>query len=354
VVVHVLETGVGDSALAAGRSILAPFQDEYLRSKLKLHQCSDLRKLAMIASRHSRLSVSTADWLLLFLLSVLWGGAFFFGKVAIVEIPPLTLALGRVAIAAGVLAVFVRIGGSSSSQSWSSYIMLGLLQNVIPFGLVFWGQIYIPSSLSSILIATTPLFTVLIAHIATVDDKLTLARLTGLVTGFSGVAIIIGPDLLHEFGTDLPAEVATLLGALSYAIAGVYGRRFRSEPPLVVSTGQLIASTILLAPAAALIDRPWNLPIPSSAALCSLLGLAVLSTALGYLIYFRILSRAGATNVMLVTFLMPVSTILLGILILDEHVTSRHLAGLATIVVGLIAIDGRAAKYLGLARRRYS
>lgn len=298
--------------------------------------------------------MSTTDWLLLFLLSLLWGGAFFFGKVAIVEIPPLTLALGRVTIAAAVLAVFVRTGGPSSSRLWASYIVLGLLQNVIPFGLVFWGQIYIPSGLSAILIATTPLFTVLIAHIATVDDKLTLARLVGLVAGFSGVAIVIGPDLLYEFGINLAAEIASLLGALSYAIAGVYGRRFHSEPPIVVSTGQSIASTIILAPAAALIDRPWNLPIPSSAAFCSLLALAVLSTALGYLIYFHILRRAGATNVMLVTFLMPVSTILLGILILGEHVTSRHFAGLATIAVGLAAIDGRAANYLGLMRRRYS
>lgn len=292
--------------------------------------------------------------MLLFLLSLLWGCAFFFGKLAIVEMPPLTLALGRVLIAAAVLAVFVRIGGLSSSQSWSSYLMLGLLQNVIPFGLVFWGQIYIPSSLSAILIATTPLFTVLIAHIATVDDKLTLTRLIGLVTGLFGVAIVIGPDLLHEFGTNLAAEIASLLGALSYAIAGVYGRRFRNEPPLVVSTGQLIAATIILAPAAALIDRPWNLPIPSPTAVCSLLALAILSTALGYLVYFRILSRAGATNVMLVTFLMPVSAILLGSIILDEHVTLRHLAGLATIAVGLAVIDGRVTNYLGLTRRKYS
>jgi drug/metabolite transporter (DMT)-like permease len=298
--------------------------------------------------------MSTTDWLLLFLLSLLWGGAFFFGKVAIVEIPPLTLALGRVLIAAAVLTVFVRTGGLSSSRLWASYIMLGLLQNVVPFGLVFWGQVYIPSSLSSILIATTPLFTVLIAHITTADDKLTLARLCGLVAGFSGVAIVIGPDLLHEFGMNLAAEVASLLAAVSYAIAGVYGRRFRNAPPLVVSTGQLIASTIILAPAAALVDRPWNLPIPSPAVLCSLLALAVLSTALGYLIYFRILSRAGATNVMLVTFLMPVSTILLGILILGEHVTLRYLAGLAIIAVGLAAIDGRAVNYLGFTRRSYS
>jgi drug/metabolite transporter (DMT)-like permease len=164
----------------------------------------------MSASRPDRLSMSTTDWLLLFLLSLLWGGVYFFGKIAVVEIPPLTLALGRVAIAAAVLAVFVFVGSPSSSlQPLSSYIVLGFLQNVIPFGLIFWGQIHIPSSLSSILLATTPLFTVLIAHIATADDKLTLARLIGLVAGFFGVAIVIGSDLLHEFGTNLAAEVAS-------------------------------------------------------------------------------------------------------------------------------------------------
>lgn len=293
------------------------------------------------------------DWLLLFLLSLLWGGAFFFGKVAVAEIPPLTLAFGRVAIATAMLAVLVRIGGPPASwHPRSSYAVLGLLQNVIPFGLIFWGQTHIPSGLTSILIATAPLFTVLVAHIATADDKLTLERLMGLAAGFFGVVIVIGPDLLHEFGTNLAAEVATLLAALSYAVAGVYGRRFRNKPPLAIANGQLIASTIILAPAAALIDHPWNLAVPSSTALYSLLALAALSTALAYLIYFRILGRAGATNVMLVTFLMPVSTMLLGVMILDEHVTQRHLAGLAAIAVGLAAIDGRIAKYLARAMRR--
>ena len=155
----------------------------------------------MSASPSGQLSMSATDWLQLFLLSLLWGGAFFFGKVAVAEIPPLTLAFGRVAIAAAMLAVFVPIGGTPLSwHSRSSYIVLGLLQNVIPFGLIFWGQTYIPSGLTSILIAATPLFTVLVAHVATTDDKLTLARLMGLVVGFFGVVIVIGPDLfnLHE------------------------------------------------------------------------------------------------------------------------------------------------------------
>jgi len=308
----------------------------------------------MSASPSSQLSMSATDWLQLFLLSLLWGGAFFFGKVAVAEIPPLTLAFGRVAIAAAMLAVFVPIRGPPLSwHSRSSYAVLGLLQNVIPFGLIFWGQTHIPSGLTSILIAVTPLFTVLVAHVATTDDKLTLARLMGLVVGFFGAVIVIGPDLLHELGTNLAAEVATLLAALSYAVAGVYGRRFRNRPPRAVATGQLIASTIILAPAAVLIDRPWNLAVPSSAALSSLLAIAALSTALAYLIYFRVLGRAGATNVLLVTFLMPVSAMLLGVLMLDEHVTPRHLSGLAAIAVGLAAIDGRIAKYLARSVRRY-
>ena len=211
----------------------------------------------MPASSANQPSMLITDWLLLVLLSLLWGSAFFFGKVAVDEIPPVTLAFGRVAIAAAMLAILVRISGPPVSwHSWSSYIMLGLLQNVIPFGLIFWGQVYIPSGLTSIIIATTPFFTVLTAHLVTTDDKLTLARLAGLIAGFLGVLIVIGPDFIYEFWTHLAAEVATLLAALSYAVASVYGRRFRNKPPLVIATGQLIASTIILAPAAALIDRP--------------------------------------------------------------------------------------------------
>jgi len=233
----------------------------------------------------------------------------------------------------------------ASLAAWQPLVIMGLLNNAIPFGLILWGQTHIPSGLAAILNATTPLFTVLIAHVVTVDEKLTRARAVGLAIGFTGVVVMIGPDMLRELGANIAAQIACLLAAISYSFAGLYGRRFRGEPPLRIAAGQLVASSVLLAPLALLIDRPWTLPSASMTAWAALMGTALLSTALGYLIYFRVLARAGATNVLLVTFLIPVSAILLGTLILGEQLNPRHIAGMIAIAIGLSAIDGRLWRY---------
>jgi drug/metabolite transporter (DMT)-like permease len=296
----------------------------------------------------SRLTMSAADWALLIVLSILWGGSFFFAKVAVLELPPLTVALGRVALAAAILLALARITTvalPASLAAWRPYALMGLLNNAIPFGLIFWGQTHIPSGLAAILNATTPLFTVVVAHWATTDEKLTFARLAGVVAGLAGVVVMIGPDMLRELGANVFAQLACLGAALSYAFAGVYGRRFRKEPALRVAAGQLTASTLILAPVALVIDRPWTLPSPSLTVIAALVALASLSTALAYLIYFRILARAGATNLLLVTFLIPVSAIMLGTLILGEQLSPRHVVGMAAIALGLAAIDGRLLRY---------
>jgi drug/metabolite transporter (DMT)-like permease len=293
--------------------------------------------------------MSAADWLLLVGLSLLWGGSFFFAKIAVLELPPLTVALGRVAIAAAILLALARATGvalPATLAAWRPYALMGLLNNVLPFTLLFWGQTHIPSGLAAILNATTPLFTVLVAHVATADEKLNAARLAGLTAGLTGVTVMIGPDVLRDLGANVLAQLACLLAAISYAFAGVYGRRFRGEPALRVAAGQLTASSIILALPVALVDRPWMLSAPSGRAIAALVALATLSTALGYLIYFRILACAGATNVALVTFLIPVSAILLGTLVLGEQLAARHLVGMAAIALGLAAIDGRAARML--------
>ena len=294
-----------------------------------------------------RPSMSAADWFLLAGLSLLWGGSFFFAKVAVLELPPLTVAFGRVAIAAAILLTLARgrrVALPGTLAAWRPYALMGLLNNVLPFTLLFWGQTHIPSGLAAILNATTPLFTVLGAHLATADEKLNAARLAGLAAGLAGVVVMIGPDVLRDLGANVLAQIACLLAAISYAFAGVYGRRFRGEPTLRVAAGQLTASSIILALPVALIDRPWMLSAPSGKATMALLALAALSTALGYLIFFRILASAGTTNVALVTFLIPVSAILLGTLVLGEHLAARHLAGMAAIALGLAAIDGRAVR----------
>jgi len=291
-----------------------------------------------------RLTMSAASWLLLIALSVLWGGSFFFAKVAVLELPPLTVALGRVTIAAATLLLLARLSGVAlpdSAAAWRPYVPMGILNNLIPFSLIFWGQTHIPSGLAAILNATTPLFTVLVAHVATTDEKLNAGRVAGLLFGFAGVVTMIGPDVLRDLGSNVVAQLACLAAALSYGFAGVYGRRFRAEPPLRVAAGQLTVSTVLLTPLVMLIDRPWTLATPSMTAIAAIVALALLSTALAYVIFFRILASAGATGISLVTFLIPISAILLGTLILGEQLALRHVAGMVAIALGLAAIDGR-------------
>jgi drug/metabolite transporter (DMT)-like permease len=302
-----------------------------------------------------KLTMSAADWLLLVGLSVLWGGSFFFAKVALEHLPPLTLAFGRVAIAAAILAGLMWARGESFAplaRAWPAFLVLGLLNCAIPFSLLFWGQTHISSSLASILNATTPIFTVLVAQVATPDEKLTIGKLAGTIAGLLGVAIMLGPDALGGLEVDVWAQLACLAAAMSYASAGVYGRRLSGLPAGIVATGQLIAAAIVLAPLAAFVDRPWTLGRPSPTTLGALLALAALSTALAYVIYFRLLARAGATNLLLVTFLIPVSATLLGMTVLSERLPPHHFVGMAVIALGLAAIDGRPARAVARAIRQ--
>jgi drug/metabolite transporter (DMT)-like permease len=256
---------------------------------------------------------------------------------------------GRVGLAAAVLAGAVRASGQRFPRGWGlwgAFFVMGALNNVIPFGLIFWGQTRIPSGLAAILNATTPLFTVLFAHVLTADERLTARRVAGTLLGLLGVVVILGPAALAGLGGEL-GEAAVLGAAVSYALAGIFGRRFRGVPPLVTAWGQLTAASVMALPLALTIDRPWLLPAPSASAIAALVALAVISTALAYVIYFRILATAGATNLLLVTILIPVSALFLGALILGESVGSRQIAGLALIGLGLAAIDGRPFARLG-------
>lgn len=292
---------------------------------------------------HSRMAAQT--WLLLLALSVLWGGSFFFVGVAVREWPPLTIVACRVCIAAMVLLVVLRIAGLTLPHQpaiWVAFFGIGILNNVVPFTLIVWGQSQIPSGLAAILNATTPISTALVAHVFTDDEKLTLNRLIGVLIGLLGVIVMIGPDLLSGLGRNTLAQGACLLATLSYACAGVFGRRFRrlGVSPLVTANGQLIASSLILLPLALIFEQSWRLPLPSIPAVAALVALAILSTALGYVIFFRVMAKAGS-NANLVTLLVPVSAILLGVLVLGERLELRHFAGMATIALGLAAIDGR-------------
>ena len=220
---------------------------------------------------------------------------------------------------------------------------MGLLNNAIPFCLIVWGQTHIASGLAAILNATTPLWTVLVAHRFTSDQRMTSSRLAGVFIGLVGVAVMVGPAAIAGLGIDVVSQLAVLGASVSYAVAGVFGRRFRSMDlnPVVTAAGQVTSSTLMLLPVALLVDRPWTLPLPSLAVWSSVLGMATLSTAFAYIIYFRILATAGATNLLLVTFLIPVSAILLGFLVLGESLDRHHFLGMILIGFGLASIDGR-------------
>jgi drug/metabolite transporter (DMT)-like permease len=283
------------------------------------------------------------DWGLLLALSLLWGASYFFSKVAVGALPPLTVVGARVLLAAAALLLVCRLVGVALPVGrWRDFLGMGAINNVLPFALIFWAQTEIASGLASILNATTPLFTAILAHGLTRDERLTPSKIFGVGLGIAGVAVLVGVEVLDGLGSAVVPQLACLAAAVSYAFAGIFARRrLKGIPPLAAASGQLTASAMMALPIMALIDRPWTLPLPETTTIGAVLGLALLSTALGYSIYFRILARAGATNILLVTLLIPPSTIVLGALFLGEQLEAHHAAGFAAIGLGLAAIDGR-------------
>ena len=297
-----------------------------------------------------RQRMGAAEWLMLVVLSVLWGASFFLVEIALRGLPPLTLVALRVAIAAPVLWAVALVRGAGPSAPvgvWPAFAVMGLLNNVLPFSLIVWGQTIIDSGLASILNATAPLFTVLVAGLALADERLTAARLFAVLLGFAGVAIMTGPAALGGIGADVLAQLAVLAAALCYAVAGVFGRRFSAlgVDPVVTAAGQVTAAALIMVPLALLAERPFELAVPRPQT-----WLAVV--ALAYVLYFRVLASSGATNLLLVTFLVPVSAVLLGVTVLHERLNAAHLAGMALIGAGLAIIDGRPWARLRRLRRR--
>ena len=303
-------------------------------------------------------TMSRTEWALLLLLSVLWGGSFFFSKVAVTALAPLTIVFMRFAAAAMLVFAYVRaraITVPTDIKSWSAFAGMGLLNNLIPAGLIVWGQTMIPSGLASVIIATTPIFSILAIRITSADETLSAGKLCGMALGLIGVAVLFRLGTAHANSGSLIGMVACLGAAISYGFANALGKRFRALGihPAVGAMGQMTATAIMALPLAIVIDAPWRLAAISAEVWASMAGLAVLSTALGYVVFFRILATAGATNISLVTLLIPVSAVLLGSTILGERLSTIQLAGMALIALGLITIDGRAlACVAGLRRVR--
>jgi drug/metabolite transporter (DMT)-like permease len=286
--------------------------------------------------------MTRTDWLTLWALSLLWGGSFFFVEIALRGLPVLTIVWLRVALAAIILAGGMRLAGVAfpGRRVWPALLVMGLLNNAVPFTLFVLAQGQISGALASILNATTPLFTVLVAHLATQDERITAPKAVGLGLGFAGVVVMLAGA---KVGGAVAAKLACLMAALSYAFAGVWGRRFcrLGVAPLATAFGQVTAASVLLAPVWLWLDQPWTLAWPGAEVAGAIFGIAALSTALAYLLYFWLLASAGATNLLLVTFLIPISATALGWLVLGERLLPQHVAGFALIVLGLAAIDGR-------------
>lgn len=288
--------------------------------------------------------MSLAVWAQLLLLGAIWGGSFFFARIAVQEIAPLTLVLFRVGIAALALQLYLaarRISFAPAFAQWPAFLLLALVNNVIPFSLMFLGQTELGAGTASVLNATTPFWTIIVAGLFTADEKVSMAKLAGVGLGIAGTAVMVGPGLFAGLGGPVWAKMALLGMALSYAFAFVIARRITGLAPTVVATGQLTASSAIMLPLILLLYGPAGLFDASAGTWSAVFGLALLSTACAYVLYFRIVAAAGATNASLVTLIVPVSAILLGALFLGERLEPFEFAGMALIACGLLVIDGR-------------
>ncbi|WP_417686994.1 DMT family transporter [Roseibium sp.] len=290
--------------------------------------------------------MSFRNWILLCLLGAIWGGSFIFAKVAVAEIPPLTLVFLRVFLAAVCLHLVLRWRGIAFPLTpglLAAFLLMGLLNNAIPFSLLFWGQTAISAALASILNATTPIFTFLIAAVALGQEEVRIHRLVGVLTGFAGVVIMLAPSL-GSAETPLWAQIACLGAAISYGFAAAFARRFKGIPAIVSAAGQLTGSSLIMLPLAAISLANWEPLATSAIAWGNVIALGLLATAAAYLIYFRLLSEAGATNASLVTLIVPASAILFGTMLLGESLQPPQIAGFALLLLGLLILDGRVIK----------
>ena len=304
-------------------------------------------------SAPSQQTISPVAWVLLLLLGLIWGGSFFFARIAVQHVPPFTLVLLRLSLAA--IALHLYVFGRHDiyralAANWKPFLLLGLINNALPHSLLFIGQIHLSAGLASILNATTPIWTVLIANQMTADERLTTPKIAGCLTGLAGTAVLLGPAALAK--TDIPfwALLFPIGASISYGLAAVFGRRFRHLPSPVTAAGQLTASSLIMLPVSLIIDHPWALPLPPAGTIGAVLGLALLCTAFGYILFFRIITLAGATNVSLVTLLVPPSAILLGWIFLGERLGANAIIGMGLIAAGLLILDGRLMRILAMKR----
>jgi drug/metabolite transporter (DMT)-like permease len=293
-----------------------------------------------------RTQMDKGDWATLITLALIWGGAFLFIGIAVRHVPPLTYVALRLTVAAGAMWIYLKLSRQRLGlprQVWGSILLLALLNNALPFTLFGWSQQHIASGLAAILNATTPIWGVIVAHFLTRDERMSPRKVAGVLLGVAGVVTMIGPSLLANIGTGAVAQLACITASLCYALAAVWARRFKGLglSPMSVTTGQLTAGAAMMLPVALIVDQPWTRAFPPLSAWGAIIALALMCTAFGYVMYFRLIDSSGATNALLVTLLVPPVAILLGAAFLGETLALQDFVGLGLIAFGLAAIDGR-------------
>lgn len=300
----------------------------------------------MTSSTPANAGMTGRLWLLILLMSALWGGGFMFIKFALTGFAPFSVVAGRVGVAAVALGLIVAVGRQRLPRQvrvWRAFFIMGALNNLIPWMMVAWAQTQIPSSMAAILNAPTPLLTAVMAHLLTDDEKLTRQKFTGVLAGMLGVALVVGPGVLSGVDRAVLAQVTCLSATVSYAASAVYGRVFRSMDvtPVVAAFGQQLMVAAVIIPLALIVDQPWTHPAPGAGAVAAVLALGVIATALPYIIFYRVLAEAGATNLMLVNLLIPGWAVALGAMALGERLPPTAFLGMAMVGLGLAVIDGR-------------
>ncbi|MGC1528759.1 MAG: DMT family transporter [Phormidesmis sp.] len=291
--------------------------------------------------------MSLRQWLLLCVPAFFWGSAFIFMEIALPTLSPLIIVAGRMGIAAIVLNAIILLQGYRWPQRkrvWLECAALSVVNNLLPFGFVVWGQQYINASLASILIASAPVFTVVIASLVG-KERLTLMRAAGVLVSFSGVVVLIGPQVLRGLDLRGMGEIAMLCAALCYSLAGFWGRRFQAVPAQLVSTMTITMGALIVVPLMFALESPLELDWQWSAGL-SVVALGVFSTAIAYIVYFKLLADVGVVNTSLVSFLVPLSALVMSLVFLKERLSTEAILGMSLILIGLGVLDGRLLKRL--------
>lgn len=296
----------------------------------------------------SKYTMTAQQWGLLVLIAVIWGMSFFFTKLALRELGPFTLVFYRLLLAASVTCMVLFLSGQRLPMdilSWRRFFMLGAFNACVPFTLVSIGQVYIDSSLASILNATAPIFTVIMAHYLTEDEKINAHRLAGVVLAFAGVVLLIGPGSLASMTSNYIGQLAMFGAVMSYSYSSIYAKNVSDMPILPTMTGTLVTACLLSYPLAFLLEYPLVTDIHAPT-IGAVLFISLMATSFAYLLYFHVIRTAGATNTLLLVFLIPVTAILMGVVILDESVDARMIAGMLIVFCALVLVDGRVLRSL--------